>query len=78
MNRMCILSGCDYLDNLPGIGLGKAKKALKAIKKNEIDEASRLFLPLIIKINENLIKFQSLGAQTNTKSLENVQIANQP
>lgn len=24
--RMCILSGCDYLQNLPGIGLQKAKK----------------------------------------------------
>lgn len=25
---MCILSGCDYLSNLPGIGLKKAQKAL--------------------------------------------------
>lgn len=24
--RMCILSGCDYLPSLPGIGLGKAFK----------------------------------------------------
>ena len=34
---MCILSGCDYLDNLPGIGLGKAKKFLKQTKKTDID-----------------------------------------
>lgn len=35
---MCILSGCDYLENLPGIGLGKAKKFLKSIQKTEIDK----------------------------------------
>ena len=34
---MCILSGCDYLENLPGIGLGKAKKLLKSINKSDID-----------------------------------------
>ena len=26
--HMCILSGCDYLGSLHGVGLGKAKKAL--------------------------------------------------
>lgn len=34
---MCILSGCDYLDNLPGIGLGKARKLLKQTRKTEIE-----------------------------------------
>lgn len=34
---MCILSGCDYLENLPGIGLGKAKKLLKQTRKTDID-----------------------------------------
>ena len=34
---MCILSGCDYLENLPGIGLGKAKKFLKTVKKSDIE-----------------------------------------
>jgi 5'-3' exonuclease len=34
---MCILSGCDYLENLPGIGLGKAKKLLKSITKSDIE-----------------------------------------
>jgi len=24
--RMAIFSGCDYLESIPGIGLGKAKK----------------------------------------------------
>ena len=37
---MCILSGCDYLDNLPGIGLGKAKKLLKSIQKVDIEQVS--------------------------------------
>ena len=34
---MCILSGCDYLENLPGIGLGKAKKLLRQTNKNDIE-----------------------------------------
>ena len=25
---MCILSGCDYLESLPGIGLGQSKKVI--------------------------------------------------
>lgn len=25
---MCILSGCDYLPSIPGIGLGRAKKLI--------------------------------------------------
>lgn len=37
---MCILSGCDYLENLPGIGLGKAKKLLKTVQKSDIDHVS--------------------------------------
>lgn len=27
--NMCILSGCDYLASLPGIGLSKARKFIK-------------------------------------------------
>ncbi len=38
--RMCILSGCDYLESLPGIGLGKAKKLFKTVQKSEIDHVS--------------------------------------
>ncbi len=34
---MCILSGCDYLESLPGIGLGKAKKLFKMVQKNDIE-----------------------------------------
>lgn len=35
---MCIISGCDYLDSLPGIGLAKA---CKFILKTEEDDISR-------------------------------------
>lgn len=33
---MCILSGCDYLPSLPGIGLGKACKLLRLAKDPDI------------------------------------------
>jgi exonuclease-1 len=33
--RMCILSGCDYLPNIPGIGLRTAHKLLKRCKTIE-------------------------------------------
>lgn len=47
---MCILSGCDYLENLPGIGLGKARKFLKSNQnKTEIDKV-RTASDKIIKI----------------------------
>ncbi|XP_014665920.1 PREDICTED: exonuclease 1-like [Priapulus caudatus] len=34
--RMCILSGCDYLDNLPGIGLSKAMKFFKLARNTNL------------------------------------------
>ena len=38
---MCILSGCDYLDSLPGIGLGKASKLFKTVDLfKDIDHVS--------------------------------------
>lgn len=36
---MCILSGCDYLDSLPGVGLKKAMKFIKTISSQSIYEA---------------------------------------
>ena len=32
--HMCILSGCDYLASVPGIGLGKALKLMKRFNKD--------------------------------------------
>ena len=34
---MCILSGCDYLPSLPGIGLGKAAKVFKLTRCPDIE-----------------------------------------
>ena len=30
---MCILSGCDYLASIPGIGLGRAKKLIEGTEE---------------------------------------------
>ena len=32
LRQMCILSGCDYLDSLPGMGLKTANKLLRKFK----------------------------------------------
>jgi len=34
--RMCILSGCDYLDSLPGIGLAKACKFILKTEQEDM------------------------------------------
>ncbi len=34
---MCILSGCDYLDNITGIGLAKAKKIMSRTQITNIE-----------------------------------------
>ena len=34
---MCILSGCDYLPSLPGIGLGKAFKFFSRTTNDDIN-----------------------------------------
>ena len=38
---MCILSGCDYLANLPGIGLAKANKVFKLTRNPDIEIVSK-------------------------------------
>lgn len=49
--RMCILSGCDYLDSLPGIGL---KKALKFMMTTEEEDMTRALkkLPQYLKMKQ--------------------------
>ena len=37
---MCILSGCDYLENLNGIGLHRAKKLLQGVETSDVEEVS--------------------------------------
>ena len=60
--HMCILSGCDYLESLPKIGLTRAKKIISALLINgdtDIIEVSRtvytLYLRLIITIHSLLL-----------------------
>lgn len=37
--RICILSGCDYLNNLPGVGLSKAKKFILLTAETDMKKA---------------------------------------
>ncbi len=37
---MCIMSGCDYLPSLPGIGLAKATKVFKLTRNPNIETVS--------------------------------------
>lgn len=39
---MCILSGCDYLSSLPGIGLNKARKFIRINKDCNIHRVNIL------------------------------------
>lgn len=47
--RMCILSGCDYLDSLPGIGLMKACKFILKTEQEDMWKALRK-LPVYLKM----------------------------
>ncbi|XP_075530626.1 exonuclease tos [Dermacentor variabilis] len=47
--QMCILSGCDYLPSLPGIGLGKASKFFKLISNPDL-RATLPKLPSYLKM----------------------------
>lgn len=58
---MCILSGCDYLASLHGIGLGKACKLLKLAKD-----------PDILKVRSvSIHMFQCLGGEGKEELIEN-------
>ncbi|KAK7505578.1 hypothetical protein BaRGS_00003323 [Batillaria attramentaria] len=47
---MCILSGCDYLPSLPGIGLAKACKVFKVARQADIRQVLKK-LPSYLKMN---------------------------
>ena len=47
---MCILSGCDYLPSLPGIGLAKACKFFMLTTNTDVKSVS-IFLLILIFIN---------------------------
>lgn len=47
---LCILSGCDYLPSLPGIGLAKANKVFQLTRQTDIRVVLRK-LPLTLKMS---------------------------
>ena len=49
---MCILSGCDYLASLPGIGLGKACKFIVKNTDDDIYNVSSSTTKNVIKIQK--------------------------
>ncbi|CAB3366728.1 Hypothetical predicted protein [Cloeon dipterum] len=59
LRQICILSGCDYVSSLPGVGLVKAKKFVMATSDPDfLNAIKRLpsFLNLKTKVDEEYIK----------------------
>ncbi|XP_060070849.1 exonuclease 1-like [Ylistrum balloti] len=48
---MCILSGCDYLPSLPGIGLGKASKVFKLARQTDLQLLLKKFPSTYLKMS---------------------------
>ncbi|KAK3093943.1 hypothetical protein FSP39_022063 [Pinctada imbricata] len=48
---MCILSGCDYLASLPGIGLAKACKVFKMARQDDLKLLLKKFPSTYLKMN---------------------------
>ena len=46
---MCVLSGCDYLKSLKGIGIKKAKKVVEQAEDNNIEWTLDNLIKLHIK-----------------------------
>jgi exonuclease-1 len=56
--RICILSGCDYLDNLPGVGLMKAKSFMLKTAEDDMTKALpkiKSYLKLNVDITDDYI-----------------------
>ena len=51
---MCILAGCDYLANLPGIGLGKAKKFWLLVTNPDLKNVLRK-IPAYLKMPQTIV-----------------------
>lgn len=51
---MCILSGCDYVSNIPGIGIGRARKFFESFIEDPTAENMHVILqklPSVLKMN---------------------------
>lgn len=42
--QMCILSGCDYLPSLPGIGLAKARQFINSTRDPDISNVIIIYI----------------------------------
>ena len=51
---ICILRGCDYIDNLLGIGLNKAKKLLELVQSSDIETVWHIYFNLLIQFKFSL------------------------
>ena len=49
--HMCILSGCDYIDSLPGIGLAKACKFIMMTEENDLSKCL-VKMPTYLKMKQ--------------------------
>ncbi|OTF77218.1 hypothetical protein BLA29_013084, partial [Euroglyphus maynei] len=51
---MCILSGCDYISNIPGVGIGRARKFFESLIENPTAENIHKILeklPTVLNMN---------------------------
>ena len=43
---MCIIAGCDYLQSLPGIGLGKARKLFQLATNPDMSQVCKFYFAI--------------------------------
>lgn len=58
--RMCILSGCDYLDSLPGIGLAKACKFMLKTEEDDMWRALKK-IPSYLNMRNLVVSIEFLS-----------------
>ena len=70
--HMCILSGCDYLASVPGIGLGKALKLMKRFNKDpyRVSPVCVCLLVYVCTIHLNDQTFCVLGSKSKLTTLD--------
>ena len=56
---MCILSGCDYLQSLKGIGLRKAFKFFNRKTQDDINVVISVYLLILVQVIEFFINIYS-------------------
>ncbi len=66
---MCILSGCDYLDNIAGIGLVKAKKIMSRtqITNIELVNFDIRFFETLFFLNRFLNNYHEISGKLNLR-----------